>query len=113
LGPAAPRPDRSRPHAVRPAGSGWRSGWRPRRGDRGGAAFAIPIAFGEVLTQSRAAPAPRCRRSRRVALPVIGRVVADDINYPRHRLVGCVDVGQPVGEAGADAAGRGRLSLIR
>jgi hypothetical protein len=34
----------------------------------------------------------------RVVLPVIGRMVADDVDHPRRRLVGVVDVGEPVGQ---------------
>jgi hypothetical protein len=38
------------------------------------------------------------RGQRRVVLPVIGRMVADDVDHARSRLVGVVNVCQPVGQ---------------
>ena len=78
---------------------------------------AIDIASGEVLTQCEIGLRQPLDvgGQRRVVLPVIGRVVADDVDHARRRLVGVVDIGGGVGEAGPQMqqASPPGFSLIR
>ena len=39
---------------------------------------------------------------------MVGRVVADDVDHRRHGLVGVVDIGEPIGHAGAEMQQRRR-----
>ena len=115
LPPAAPAPGRSPSFHAVSAGrirvAIWPGGVRAAAIAAAPSA-AIDIASGEVLTQcddGRASPS-MSEVKRRVVLPVIGRVVADDVDHARGRLVGVVDIGEPVGEAGPEMQqGRGRL----
>ena len=69
---------------------------------------ATDLASGEVLTQRENgfAAVSMSVVKRRVVAPVIGRMVADDVDHRRRGLVGVVDVGEPVGHARARDAAR-------
>ena len=85
---------------------------RPRRGDRGGTVPGDRHRIGRGLDPVRGGPRQPLDigGQGRVVLPVIGRMIADDVDHARGRLVGVVDVGEPVGEARPEMQqGRGRV----
>ena len=86
---------------------------RARGGDRRGTVGRDRLRIGRGLDPAR----ERLGRGldvggqRRVVAPVIGRMVADDVDHRRRRLVGVVDVGEPVGHAGAEMQ-QGRRRVV-
>ena len=121
IDPRARRHVRNRRDPVRvvPSGVGRQNQRRDLAGRRHRGRDRLGAVLGDGTRVGRGAhpAAERPRRSldvrseRRIVAPVIGRVIADDVDDRGRRLAGVVQVREPVGEAGPEMEqGRRRFS---